>query len=62
MLPDEYQWYVNLVRNRYEYLNLTYEQAEEIHKYQQDKDTYSNKHFFSFWEEQDYELTIFTAF
>jgi hypothetical protein len=61
MLPDEYQWYVNLVRDRYEYLNLTYEQAEEIHKYQQDKDTYSNKHFFSFWEEQDYELTIFTG-
>ena len=44
-------WHVNLVQGRYQYLNLTYEQAEKIYKYEQDKDTYSDKHFFSAWEE-----------
>lgn len=59
MTPEEYQWYINLVRDRYQYLNLTYEQAEKVYKYEQDKDTYSEKHFFSVWEEWDYELTTF---
>ena len=59
MTPEGFQWYVNLVRDRYQYLNLTYEQAEKLHKYEQDKDTYSDKHFFSVWEEWDYELTTF---
>lgn len=56
---DEHQWSVNLVRERYEYLSLTYEQAEKIYKYEQEKDTYSGKHFFSQWEEWDFELTAF---
>jgi len=59
MTPEEYQWYVNLVRDRNQYLNLTFEQAERVYKYEQDKDTYSEKHFFSVWEEWDYELTTF---
>jgi hypothetical protein len=60
MTHEEYQWYVNLVQDRYQYLNLTFEQAEKIYKYEQDKDTYSEKHFFSIWEEWDYELTTFS--
>jgi hypothetical protein len=59
MTPEEYQWYINLVRDRHQYLNLTYEQAEKVYKYEQDKDTYSDKHYFSAWEEWDYELTTF---
>lgn len=59
MTSEEYQWYVNLVRDRYQYLNLTYEQAEKVYKYEQDKDTYSDKHYFSAWEEWDYEFMTF---
>jgi len=59
MTPENYQWLVNLVRDRYQYLNLTYEQAEKVYKYEQERDTYSEKHYFSAWEEWDYELTVF---
>jgi len=59
MTTEEYKWYVNLVRDRYQYLNLTYDQAEKVYKYEQDKDTYSDKHYLSSWEEWDFELTTF---
>ena len=59
MTPEEYQWHINLVKDRHYALNLTFEQAEKVYKYEQDKDTYSDKHFFSSWEEWDYELTTF---
>lgn len=51
--------YINLVKDRYYSLNLTFEQAEKIYHYEQDKSHYSNKHHFSNWEEWDYELTVF---
>jgi len=59
MTPEEYKWYVKSVQDRYNNLNLTYEQAEQIHKYEQEKNVHSQKHFFSAWEEWDYELTTF---
>jgi len=59
MTPEELQWQINLVRDRYQYLNLTNEQAGEVYKYEEDKSTYSDKHYFSVWEEWDYELTTF---
>lgn len=40
-------------------LDLNFEQAEKVYKYEQIKDTYSDKHYFSVWEEWDYELTTF---
>jgi hypothetical protein len=59
MTPEEYQWHINLVKDRHHALNLTFEQAEKVYKYEQDKDTYSEKHYFSTWEEWDYELSAF---
>ena len=59
MTPEEYKWTIDLVQQRYQYLNLTYEQAEKIYKYEQDRDTFSDEHFFTVWEESDYELTAF---
>ncbi|HJV20530.1 MAG TPA: hypothetical protein VJ552_11675 [Sediminibacterium sp.] len=59
MTPEEYQLLINLVMDRYHTLNLTFEQAEKVYKYEQEKDTYSAKHFFSAWEEWDYELSEF---
>lgn len=59
MTPEEYQLLVNFVKDRYHTLNLTFEQAEKVYKYEQEKDTYSDKYFFSAWEEWDYELSAF---
>ncbi len=59
MTPEEYQWHINLVKDRYHALDLTFEQAKKIFEYEQDKNTYSEKHFFSQWEEWDYELVTF---
>lgn len=59
MTPEEYQWHINLVKDRHYALNLTFEQAEKVYKYEQDKDTYSETHYFSAWEEWDFELSVF---
>ncbi|ADB36470.1 hypothetical protein [Spirosoma linguale] len=60
MTANEYKWHVNLVKDRYQYLDLTFEQAKEIYLFEQDKDAYSGKYYFSTWEEWDYELAVFT--
>ena len=59
MTNEEYQWHINLIKDRYNALNLTFEQAEKIYTYEKDKDIFSEKSIFSAWEEWDYELTIF---
>ena len=59
MTPEEYQWHINSVKDRNHALNLTFEQTEQVYKYERDKHTYSEKHYFSVWEELDYELTSF---
>lgn len=59
MTEKEYQWHINLVKQRYPALNLTFEQAEQVYRYEQETRTYSLKHSFSVWEEWDYELTTF---
>jgi len=59
MTREEYQVHINWVKDRYPELNLTFEQAEKVFKYVKDKDTYSDKHYFSAWEEWDYELSTF---
>ena len=59
MAPEEYQWHIKLVVARHESLNLTYEQAEKVFAYEQEKDTYSNKYFFTLWEDADYEYSAF---
>lgn len=59
MTPEVHQWQVNLVKDRHFYLNLTYEQAEKVCLYEQEKDIYSEKHSFTVWEEWDYERATF---
>lgn len=59
MDPEEYNWHIKLVKDRYQYLNLTFEQAEMVYTHEQNKLVYSDKHFFSNWEEWDYDLTTF---
>ncbi|GAA4330978.1 hypothetical protein [Flaviaesturariibacter amylovorans] len=59
MIPEDYAWSVKLVQDQHGYLGLSFEQAEKIYRFEQEKDTWSDKHFFSAWEEWDYELTTF---
>jgi len=56
------EWQLKALQTRYNAtydLVLTIGQAKKIYKYEQDRDTYSDKHFFSAWEEWDYELSTF---
>jgi hypothetical protein len=62
MNPEEYKWNVNLVKSRYQYLKPTYKQAEKIYQYEQDKQIYAAGHYFTAWEEWDYELSVFSEF
>jgi hypothetical protein len=59
MTPEDYQWHINLVKDRNHALNLTFEQAEQVYKFEEEKSIYSEKHYFSTWEELDYELSTF---
>jgi hypothetical protein len=59
MNPEEYKWHIDLVKSRFEYLNLTFEQAEKVYLHEEEKMTYSEKHFFSAWEEWDFDLSSF---
>jgi len=56
------EWELKTVQERYKAtcdLVLTVDQAKRIHKYEKDRDTHSDKHYFSVWEEWDFELTTF---
>jgi hypothetical protein len=59
MKPQAKNWDIKLVKDRYNWLKPTLRQAEEILNYEQERDTYSEKFYFSDWEEWDYELTVF---
>ena len=59
MTPEEYQWHINLVKDRNHALNLTFEQAEQVYKFEEDKTICSDKQYFSTWEEWDYEFYTF---
>lgn len=55
----EYKWNVELVQDRYQYLSLSYEQAEQIYFHEQNTGIHDGVHYFSPWEEWDYEQTVF---
>jgi len=59
MKPQAKNWHIKLVKDRYHWLKLTLQQAEQIYNYEQELNTYSEKFYFSEWEEWDYELTVF---
>lgn len=59
MSQEEYNWEVNLVKDRYDYLDLTFQQAERVNIHEKDKMLYSDKHLFSTWEEWDFDRTVF---
>lgn len=59
MTNETYQWEIDLIRDRYHYLHLTYEQAEKVYQYENEGQAYSENHFFSQWEGEDYQLWIF---
>ena len=59
MTSEELEGDVKRIQNQYQNLNLTFEQAEKIYRFERSKAIYSDKHYFSQWEEWDYESTTF---
>lgn len=58
----EHQSNVAVVQARYHYLGLTFEQAEQVLKYETIRDTFPSKHILSIWEQLDYERAAFYGF
>ncbi|MBT8314424.1 MAG: hypothetical protein KJP26_08175 [Maribacter sp.] len=58
MTPEEYKWHINLVKDRFNRFNLTFAQAEQVYLHEKEN-IHSEKHFFSAWEEMDFNLTTF---
>ena len=59
---DIKEWELEAIQKRYHAthgLNLTVDQAKMIYEYEQLRDTTSNNHYFSLWEEFDFELVSF---
>jgi hypothetical protein len=55
-------WELSAILKRYQAsheLNLSVEQARQVYEYEQLRDTPSQKHFFSLWEELDFEYATF---
>lgn len=48
-----------MVIRRYSHLNLSFEQAEQVYRFERERDAPSDTHHFSYWEEQDYMLDHF---
>ena len=59
MKKEEYRLNVLTLKGRFEYLNLTYEQAEKVYLHEKEKRNHSEQHFFSTWEELDFDLSLF---
>jgi len=55
-------WELEVIQQRYQAthgLDLTIDQAKQVFEYEQLRDTPSDKHYFSIWEEFDFELVTF---
>lgn len=48
------------IKNSYSYLNLSNDQALMVEIHENDKSIFSDKHYFSVWEEFDFDLTVFS--
>lgn len=56
------QWEIDLVKNRFEYLNLSGEQASKVLAYEKLINLNSENYSFSQWEEFDFEEMNFRSF
>jgi hypothetical protein len=50
-----YEWEVNLVKDRFMYLDLDFEQAAQIHAFEKEPPLFESDIYFSDWETYDYE-------
>ncbi|WP_343306839.1 hypothetical protein AAHN97_06965 [Chitinophaga niabensis] len=57
--PDENKWLLQMIQSRYQAYNLSFEQAEMVNRFEQERDASSMEHFFSQWEEWDFEMVTF---
>jgi hypothetical protein len=67
MTPQESEiddWEFEVIQKRYHVthgLKLTIDQAKGVYEYEQLRDTPSDKHYFSIWEEFDFEFATFQS-
>ncbi len=47
-------------KNSYKHLGLSDEQAIKVELHEKEKSIFSNKYYFSKWEEWDFDLTVFS--
>jgi hypothetical protein len=60
MNRQEYEWSIKMVRERYQQYHLSFEQAERVFRYEEERDNvYAGRYSFSAWEEWDYEMSVF---
>lgn len=59
MSTHDLDFYIRVTQGRLEYLNLSPEQALKIYEFGKEQDGVSGPHFFTTWEELDYELTVY---
>jgi hypothetical protein len=59
MRPGEYEENIKLVQARHHSLHLSYEQAVQIFRFEEEKVFSSERSFFTSWEEWDYEFMVF---
>lgn len=57
--PDENKWLLQMIQSRYEAYNLSFEQAQAVSRFEQERDASSGEHFFSQWEAWDFEMVTF---
>lgn len=59
MTSESYNWQVNLVKERFHYLKLTFEQAEQLFAFEkEDENLTITNNSLSEWEEMDYQSYI----
>lgn len=59
MSPEEFDWHLKLIQERYARSTLSQKQAEKVWEFENPPFIIPQKHYFSSWEELDYELYVF---
>jgi hypothetical protein len=60
MHSSDHNWNINIIKDRYSFLDLTDEQAEQVFLFEANNGPHSGKTFFTDWEQWDYEFHFFS--
>lgn len=60
MHSDDHKWNINIIKDRYSFLELTNQQAEQVFLFETNNGPHQGKTFFTDWEQWDYEFHFFS--